>query len=168
MKEKFPVSLELEVEEPEKGRKPVGGGRISAAGLVVWAFCSAPCLASTAQVLIGGDTWSISTNSVGGNCVVTPLGGDLGTNVTCTDGANSVRANTVTQCIFTMGIAACVKGDPTTRPLATTELDCGSNNVYRVTTGSNAQDPANSCTEAGTGSGKEHKVDCTFGASEAH
>lgn len=64
------------------------------------AFLTFPAAASGETTLVvDGQTYSTSTGTGGGNCVVQDLGGSLGTDTTCADGDDMARANTEVGCV---------------------------------------------------------------------
>jgi hypothetical protein len=86
-----------------------------------------------------GPPATISTATVGGHCLVEPLGGSDGVDVSCSDGSSYVRANTLTGCLDYEGRGICAMGSLGIGLWGGTQLVCDKGTpqekTYNVSTG---------------------------------
>jgi len=125
--------------------------------------------AANTAVSIDGQIYTLRTNSPGGHCTVTVLGGGEGIDVDCDDGAgNRAVGNIVRGCLLATGSGQCFSGPPPVHPHAETDVDCNGT-TYEVTTGNdngtctNSFDSSNNSSGAtcDDGDGNSSGVDCS-------
>jgi len=101
---------------------------------VALAIGAGPALAAEAQFQQGGETWTLRTNTAGGQCIVTTLP-DGSVDIDCIDGTNRAKGNTALGCVLVQGSGQCSTFPLPEHPFAETEVNCGNGHVYSLTTG---------------------------------
>jgi hypothetical protein len=145
--------------------------------LIAVLVVAAPFAVSEAAILYvnleGGGTVTIHTGGTGGQCAVTPLGGDEGSDAECSDGSgNRASANTVTGCLETEGKGLCALGTVSISLFASNQLHCSGGVSYNMSTGNDegscVHTEGGSSMECDDGDSNSASADCENGCGDTH